>query len=152
MLRRCDEVNSKSLQVVVGVCEGDDFRLAAVARSGIDLPDVQRLPDQGANLLCCLRQGRLVLDNFGPTLDVPAAHQRFLADATTVDSSRGQECATAGGDAAGAANTLAVVKNQMCSPGGFVYSQCRCRTCGYHATRNLAGKQVRLEIGRESCR
>ena len=55
MLRGCDEVNSKSLQVVVGVREGDDFCLAAVARSGIDLPDVQRPPDQGTNLICCLR-------------------------------------------------------------------------------------------------
>ena len=41
-----------------GICIarlGDDFRLAAVTRSGIDLPDVQRPPDQRPNLLCCLR-------------------------------------------------------------------------------------------------
>jgi len=44
-------VNSKLLQVVVGVRKGDDFSLAAVARSGINLPDVQRLPETKAKSL-----------------------------------------------------------------------------------------------------
>ncbi len=122
MFGGCDKVNSKSLQVVVGVGKGDDLSLAAVARSGINLPYVQRPPDQSANLLCCLRQGRLVLDNdnFGAVLDVPAPNQCFFPDPATVDYFRVPERPTAGGDAARARNAIAVVENQVLASGALV--------------------------------
>jgi len=55
VLRGRNEVNSEALQVVVGVGEGDDFCFAAITRAGIDLPDIQRSPDQRTNLFCCPR-------------------------------------------------------------------------------------------------
>ena len=55
MFRGGNEVNSESLQIVVGVGKGENFSCAAIARPGIDLPDIQRPPNQRTNLLCCLR-------------------------------------------------------------------------------------------------
>jgi hypothetical protein len=86
------------------------------------------------------------LNDFGTALDVPASNQCFFPDTATGDTFRIPECSIAGGDAAGARNAFTIIKNQMCAPGGLVNFQCRCRTGGYYATRNLVGKQVRLDI------
>jgi hypothetical protein len=45
--RAGDELDAQAFDVVVGVVQGVDFQLAAVARTGIDLANGQRLAENG---------------------------------------------------------------------------------------------------------
>jgi hypothetical protein len=40
VFRRSDEMNPEPLEVVIGIRESGDFRLASVARAGVQLPDI----------------------------------------------------------------------------------------------------------------
>jgi hypothetical protein len=45
--RAGDELDAQAFEVVVGIVQGVDFQLAAVAGTGIDLANGQRLAENG---------------------------------------------------------------------------------------------------------
>jgi hypothetical protein len=49
------KLDAQAFDVVVGVVQGVDFQLAAVARTGVDLADGQRLAEDGQQFVWMLR-------------------------------------------------------------------------------------------------
>ena len=50
MARAGDELDAQAFEVVVGIVEGVDLELAAVARAGVDLADRQRAAERAQDL------------------------------------------------------------------------------------------------------
>ena len=80
MARAGDELDAAPFEVVVGIVEGVDFQLAAVARTGIDLADGQRAAEDAQDLVVQTRRSRAAGRR-------PASGARLGEDAGAEDAS-----------------------------------------------------------------
>src|SRR5260370_13848944 len=89
MFWRRNEMNTESFQVVVRVRKSSDFRLTSVARTCIELANVQCPLQQGMNLPPYLFRRRNTSSNLCATVDIPEPHRPLFRHAGPAKVFRG---------------------------------------------------------------
>jgi hypothetical protein len=86
MFRGRYEMNAKSFQIVIGVRQGGDFCLATVARTGIELTNVQSPLQKTVNLPARNLRARSSNGKLYAAVDIPTPYRLLSCDTTPTES------------------------------------------------------------------
>jgi hypothetical protein len=73
-------MNPKSFQIIIRVCESGNLHLASVARTGIELTNVQRSLQKVVNLPARNFRVPSILGNLHAAVDIPTPHRLLFCD------------------------------------------------------------------------
>jgi len=117
-------MNPKSFQIVIGICESGDFRLASVARTGIELTNVQCSLKESVNLPARNFRARTSSGNLHAAVDIPTPHRLLSCDTAPTEVFRCDDGSLARFQAFPTTNAVPIGQREEGTSLVLSYAQC----------------------------